>query len=87
LVAKQAQAQAAGSAHPVSCLIETSSLLFDRDILFMNQYPNHRLDVPFRDAKENLLTHCDIHFAIGQRYTQVSQYLTTPIPHVNLLAQ
>src|SRR5215472_13836350 len=73
--------------------LTTSSLLFDRDVLFMR--PPHcavSWMVPFRDAKENVVTNRDDQFAIGQRLS--ANILTfrahAPIPHithVNLGAQ
>ena len=53
---------------PLSCLIETSSLLFDRDMFFMNPLisPTIGWMVPLRDAKEeNLLTHGDTHLHLA----------------------
>src|SRR5262249_898101 len=72
--------------------LTTSSLLFDRDVLFMR--PPHcavSWMVPFRDAKENLVTNRDDPFAIGQRWARKHPLRAhAPIPHiihVNLSAQ
>jgi hypothetical protein len=73
--------------------LATSSLLFDRDVLFMR--PPHcavSWMVPFRDAKENLVTNRDDQFAIDQRCAAntLTFRVHAPLPHithVNLSAQ
>src|SRR5215831_2770868 len=71
--------------------LTTSSLLFDRDVLFMR--PPHcavSWMVPFRDAKENLVTNRDDPFAIGQRCVQTLSHSvpthSSHITHLNLAA-
>src|SRR6516165_2134284 len=84
LVAKRAQVQAAGSAHPLSCLIETSSLL-------LIDYPQPSVGWYRCAMRRTIYSHtvtliCTWPTLYTGLNTQVSHSIpnNAPIPHVNL---
>src|SRR6516165_3566744 len=70
-----------------SCRLSTSSLLFDRDILFMNPLisPTIGSMVPLRDAKENLLTHRDTHLHLANVIHRSHIPYVTTLPSLMLI--